>query len=381
MNKIGFLLTIILLFFFGSIFSQYSQINGQKTIGNLKHNFARSVISLEDGGYIVIGETETDTNGMDFLLARVSVSNEIVWQKTFGGSGVDRPAEIIRDENNNFLIIGSTSSTDGDINENNGLFDFWLVNINVDGELLWEKTYGGSENDFGIDIVSVKEKGYYIAGNSSSSNGNISNNNGGSDFWLIKVDESGSQSWDKNYGGSENDYLKDILFKDSSIYLLGGTKSSNGDVLHNQGKKDVWFVKISLDGELVWENTYGGSETEEGKVINSSEDGGFLIGAVTKSEDGDITKSFGLNDFWILKTDNQGKLEWQRSIGGSRDDVLKDVLEPTMGFYWQVILILTMAILMKTKVEAIFGLLRYTQMVPLTGRRPMVAVVTRIAVK
>jgi len=129
MNKIGFLLTIILLFSFGSIFSQYSQINGQKTIGNLKHNFARSVISLEDGGYIVIGETETDTNGMDFLLARVSVSNEIVWQKTFGGSGVDRPAEIIRDENNNFLIIGSTSSTDGDINENNGLFDFWLVII------------------------------------------------------------------------------------------------------------------------------------------------------------------------------------------------------------------------------------------------------------
>ncbi len=327
-----YIFSIVLLFSFVSVFSQYSQINGQKTIGNLKHNFAHSVIALEDGGYIVIGETETDTNSMDFLVARVSVSNEIVWQKTYGGSGVDRPSEIIRDENNGFLIIGSTSSADGDITENNGLYDFWLVNINVDGELLWEKTFGGSENDFGVDIISTNTAEYYIAGNSSSIDGDISGNNGGSDFWLIKVEENGFQSWDRNYGGSENEYLKDIILLDTSIYLLGGTKSNNGDVSNNQGEKDVWFLKTDFDGEIIWENTFGGSDTEEGKVINQLNDGGFLLGAVTKSEDGDISKSFGLNDFWLLEINDLGEMLWQKSYGGSRDDVLKDVLKTDDGF-------------------------------------------------
>jgi len=321
-----------MFFCFGSTYSQNSQINGQITLGNEFHNFAYSLIMLDDGSYLVLGDTETDTNSMDILVAMVSDSNTLIWQKTYGGSGVDRPSKIIQLSDEEFLILGSTSSADGDIAENSGLYDFWLLKINKAGKLLWEKTYGGSENDFGIDIFR-RDDIFYIAGYSFSNDGDISDNKGGSDYWLLKLDQNFQILWEKNYGGSDNENLKDLLvLENDNILLLGGTNSSDGDVSLNKGEKDVWLVETDEYGQILYENTYGGSDNEEGKAIWLTENGDLIVGAVTKSTDGDISKSFGLNDFWLMGIDSVGQLQWQKSYGGSRNDVLKDVLSTDDGY-------------------------------------------------
>ena len=321
-----------MVFCLGSVYSQFSQINGQKTIGNEFHNFAYSLIMLDDGSYLVLGDTETDTNSMDILISMISDSNTIIWQKTYGGSGVDKPSKIIQLTDDEFLIVGSTSSFDGDIAANHGLYDYWLFKINKAGKLLWEQTYGGSENDFGIDI-SHRTEACFVAGYSSSNDGDISENKGGSDYWLLKLDEDFQLEWDKNYGGSDNENLKDLLvLENNNILLLGGSNSTDGDVSLNKGEKDVWLVETDENGQLLWEKTYGGSDNEEGKAISKTENGNLIIGTVTKSEDGDISKSFGLNDYWLLGTDSLGQLQWQKSYGGSRNDVLKKVLPTDDGY-------------------------------------------------
>lgn len=327
------IILVILLFAVDSLYSQYSQINGQKTLGNLKHNFTYSIITVDDGGYIVLADTETDTNSMDYFITRVSESNEIIWQKTFGGSGVDRPSEIISVANGNFLIIGSTTSTDGDISSNHGLYDYWLFKINANGDLIWEKTFGGSNSDFGIDIKTHTGSEIYVGGNSSSIDGDVTENNGGNDFWFIKLNENGELLQEDNYGGSNDEYFKDLLIDgNDDFYLLGGTRSDDGDISFNHGEKDVWIVKADSNGELLWEKSFGGSNVEEGKVTLVKEDSSLIIGAVTNSIDGDLTKNYGLNDYWIFNIDRSGALIWQKVFGGSRSDVLKDILKTNDGF-------------------------------------------------
>jgi len=333
MNNLKYIFLVVLLLAVDSIYCQYSQINGQKTIGNLKHNFSYSVVSVEDGGYIILGDTETDTNSMDYFVTRLSATNEIIWQKTYGGSGVDRPSEIVKDGNNGFLIIGSTSSDDGDIDFNHGLYDYWLININANGDLIWQKTYGGSNNDFGVDVGILSNSEIFVGGNSTSLDGDVTSLNGGIDFWLIKLNETGEILWDKNYGGSDDESLKDLLVDgNSGLYLLGGSRSSDGDVSFNHGEKDVWLTKLSSVGELLWEKSFGGSNNEEGKVSLFTQDSSLIVGTVSNSTDGDLTKNYGLNDYWVFSIDGSGNLIWQRSFGGSRADVLKDILKTDDGF-------------------------------------------------
>jgi hypothetical protein len=270
---------------------------------------------------------------MDYLLIKVLADGQIDWQKTFGGEAVERPSQIIPDNGGGFYVIGSSSSSQLAFSSNHGLFDVFLTHFSLAGKLLWQKNYGGSGIDFGIDIKLKDNGNFLIAASTTSEDVDVSENKGLTDFWLFELDPAGNIVWEKTYGGSDLEYL-DGFFVDGndSIYLLGGTKSNDGDISFNHGDKDVWLVKTNGQGEILWEKTYGGSESDEGKVIRLSHNDNIIIASTSRSEDGDITKSYGLNDFWIFEVDNSGKLLWQRSYGGSKNDSPKDLFVTEDGY-------------------------------------------------
>ncbi len=333
MNFRQYIIIVISLFFVLKTSAQNVEINMQQTLGNEFHNFSYSILPLNDGGYIVLADTESDTSSMDYMIIKVLPDGEIDWQKNYGGEGVERPAQIIPDNEDGFYVIGSSSSKEGEYSNNHGSFDVWLAHFNLAGKLLWHTNYGGSGTDNGLDILHKENGNFLIAGTTSSSDVDVEHNNGLSDIWLIEINSEGNILWEKTYGGSDNEYFGGFYVDESeNIFIVGGTKSTDGDVSFNHGDKDVWIIKTDAEGNLLRERTFGGSDSDDGKIIRKSLTNNLIITALTRSEDGDITKLFGMNDFWILEIDKYAELLWQRSYGGSKNDAPKDMLVTEDGY-------------------------------------------------
>lgn len=204
-----------------------------------------------DNSYLIITSSDskdfniTDNKGdYDFWILKIAANGTLLWQKNFGGSEIDEPRGICKTRDGNFLIVGDTRSADKDVSFNNGAADLWVIKITSDGNLLWEKTIGGSSFDVGRAIFKSQESGYLIAGGSRSSNNGLKNN-GQSDAWLLKIDESGNVIWQKSFGGSEVDFLYDVVeTSDLSIIAVGESGSKNGDILENKGFSDGLLIKL-----------------------------------------------------------------------------------------------------------------------------------------
>lgn len=333
MNFKQYLTLVISFIFVLKISAQDVEISTQHTLGNEFHNFSYSILPLFDGGYIVLADTESDTSSMDYMLIKVFPDGEIDWQKNYGGEGVERPSQIIPDNEDGFYVIGSSSSKEGEYSNNHGSFDVWFAQFNFAGKLLWHKNYGGSGSDNGLDIWHKENGNFIIAGTTSSNDVDIEQNKGLSDIWLFEINKEGNILWEKTFGGSDYEYFGGLCVdKNDDIFIVGGTKSVDGDVSFNHGDKDVWLIKTNDEGVLLKEKTFGGSDSDDGKVIRKSHTNNLIITALTRSEDGDITKLFGMNDYWILEVDKYCNLMWQRSYGGSQNDAPKDMLVTDDGY-------------------------------------------------
>ncbi len=333
MNFKQYLTLVISFIFVLKISAQNAEISTQQTLGNEFHNFSYSILPLNDGGYIVLADTESDTSSMDYMIIKIFPDGEIDWQKNYGGEGVERPSQIIPDNEDGFYVIGSSSSKEGEYSNNHGSFDVWFAQFNFAGKLLWHKNYGGSGSDNGLDIWHKETGNFLIAGTTNSTDIDIEQNNGMSDIWLFEIDNEGNIIWDETYGGSDNEYFGGFYVDENDdIFIVGGTKSVDGDVSFNHGDKDVWLIKTNDEGELLNEKTFGGSDSDDGKIIKQSHTNNLIITSLTRSEDGDITKLFGMNDFWILEVNKSCELMWQRSYGGSKNDAPKDMLVTDDGY-------------------------------------------------
>nr|MBA3987295.1 hypothetical protein [Flavobacteriales bacterium] len=154
----------------------------------------------------------------------------------------------------------------------------------------WEKNYGGSQFDGFFDMIPTTDGGYLISGFSYSNNGDVDVSYGGGDIWLLKTDVSGAIQWQKTFGGSGYDIAEKILQTTDGGYILAGTTdSSDGDVANNYGQTDVWIIKINASGDLQWEKNYGGQSNESARNILATPDGGYLIIADTDSADNDVS--------------------------------------------------------------------------------------------
>jgi hypothetical protein len=260
-----------------------------------------------DGDYVVTFEIPTEWwKNSDCRILKLDESGNEVWDKTYGGSSYDRVYSIQQTSDGGYIVAGSTYSNDGDISDgNNGLGDYWVLKLDGSGNKEWDKTYGGSSNDKAYSIQQTSDGGYIVAGSTQSNSGDISDgNNGNVDYWILKLDESGNKVWDKTLGGSSYDSATSIQQTSDGGYIVAGsTKSSDSDITDsNNGKSDNWIIKLDESGNKVWDKTLGGSDSDNATSIQQTSDGGYIVAGTTSSNDGDITDgNNGSSDFWIIK--------------------------------------------------------------------------------
>lgn len=374
-----------------------------KTYGGSLNDSAQSVVATNDGGYAVLGFTQSsdgDVNGktdesFDYWVLKFDAQNTLEWQKTYGGSGNDRGKTIVQTQDGGYAIIGSSESTDGDVSENNGAQDYWLAKLDASGTISWQKSFGFQGNDVGISMIQTNDQGYLltgildvtasgglgntankslfsrhaggdywaikldvagnlewskffggnftdtpegviekadggfvIAGGSDSADTDISNNIGMYDFWIISINDMGDLVWEKSFGGEEIDEAWAMVkTNDGNIVIAGDTRSNTIDVSSNNGAADLWLIKISPSGELIWEQTIGGSSFDVARALTPTQDNGFLLAGSSRSNDGDVSENKGQNDAWVVKVDRNGLLQWETTIGGTNIDFAYGISE------------------------------------------------------
>ena len=171
-----------------------------------------------------------------------------------------------------------------------------------------------------------------MVGSSDSADVDIKDSKGAYDFWVVKISETGTLLWEKSFGGSQTDEARSITRSNDGNYIIvGDTRSSDLDVSINSGGADLWAIKISPIGELIWEKTFGGNSFDVARSISKTQDGDFIISGSSRSIDGDLTNNNGQNDAWVIKIDGNGKLKWQKTIGGSEIDFAYDAVELNDG--------------------------------------------------
>jgi hypothetical protein len=262
---------------------------------------------IGDGDYWLLA---TDSNGI------------LKWENSFGGTSPETLYSIEASADSGYILCGYTYSIDGDITYNHGNADIWIVKVDSTGVLQWQKTYGGSEFDDGRALKQTSDGGYIIVGSTKSVDGDITFNHGYIDAYVIKINSIGEIEWQKTYGGSLDDRARSIELTTDGGYIIGGfSESDDYDVAENKGDQDYWLFKIDASGNLLWENTFGGSDSDFGRSVINAVDGGYLLSGYACSSDFDITDfKGGYSDYWVVKTDSSGTLEWQKTFGGSATD-------------------------------------------------------------
>lgn len=246
----------------------------------------------------------------------------IEWQKALGGTHGESANAVQQTSDGGYIVAGHSMSNDGDVSGNHGGGDYWIVKLNSTGDIQWQKSLGGSNVDDAQSIRQTTDGGYIIAGSSNSSDGDISGNHGNYDYWIVKLDSSGNMQWQKSLGGSSVDMAQSIQQTSEGGYIVAGSSSSNdGDVNGNHGGGDYWIVKLDINGNIQWQKSLGGSSSEQVNSVQQTFDGGYIIAGTTVSTDGDITISYGNNDFWVVKLDSGGNMQWQKALGNIGDNI------------------------------------------------------------
>ncbi len=265
----------------------------------------------------------TGTLGLQGIwVVKLSAQGTLLWQRTYGGSGSENAVpQLRRTPDGGFMLHGLTTSDDGDVTDLNGPGeqDHWIVKLDAAGDIEWNRTLGGSGAEYGINVIPTTDGGYIVNfAYTRSNDGDVVNNHGEDDLWLVKLNVTGAIVWSLTLGGSDFELGMDaVVLPDGDIVILGHTKSTDGDVQENQGNYDVLLARVSSGGTLLWTRTYGGSQNETASDLLTTADGGFLVMASANSNDGDVTGAHGGQDMWVLKVNGNGDLLWQRTFGGS----------------------------------------------------------------
>jgi hypothetical protein len=297
------------------------------------------LISVEDGSFLfsassysLDGDFDKNYGESDAWLVKIDSTGQVIWSKNYGGSGREGAGDIITVDDG-YIVAGVSSSDDHDLPGNNGDEDAWVFKVDKNGALLWSKNYGGSLDDNLGGIKKTSDGGFVLVGSTASIDGDVSVNKGEYDAWILKIDENGEILWSRTYGGAKSDGFGSVNeFSDGSFLLSGSSFSSDFDVPGNKGESDVWILKINSQGDILKNYTYGGSGGESASFLLEIDGSQFLFGGSTDSEDGDIDYNRGGRDYWLLNTDQEGKLIWSKTYGGSDRDRMEGIIHHADGF-------------------------------------------------
>jgi hypothetical protein len=316
-------------------------IQWQKSLGGTFDDEAWSIIQTSDGGYMVAGYSRSidgdvtgHHSGQDCWVVKLDGSGNIQWQKCLGGTSNEGAWAVIQTSDGGYMIAGGTISTDGDVTGNHGIADYWIVKLDGSGNIQWQKCLGGTGDDEAYSIIQTSDGGYTIAGASSSTDGDVTGNHGNYDCWIVKIDGSGNIQWQKSLGGTESDFARSVIQTSDGGYVVAGNDSSNnGDVTGNHGSYDCWIVKLNSSGNIQWQKSLGGTNHDGAFSIKQTSDGGYIAAGYSRSNDGDVTGNHGGGDFWVVKLSSNGNIEWQKSLGGTSDEGVSSIKPTSDGGY------------------------------------------------
>lgn len=328
-----------------------------KTYAGEENNVINSMQATTDGGYIIAGNTNSFGMGKsDILIVKLNPDGTIAWEKAYGGEKGDSACCIQQTNDGGYIVMGRSASFE----EDSGL---WLFKLKPDGTIMWQKYYAGSLRGKIVSIQQTKDGGYIAAGSRNSVYGVGA---GGEDLWVLKFDSEGRVEWEKMYGGEKWDEATSIQqAKDGGYIVAGYLDSSNLLILklkangkiawqriyERAGKPfiiqltpddgyiiagnsyfmdkdyDVWILELNSEGDILWKKTYGGYKKDTADFIQPTSDGGYIVAGATNSFD---AKGY---DFWVLRLDSTGNINWQKSYGGAGNDFATSIQQTTDGGY------------------------------------------------
>lgn len=365
-NYLNFKTFCIIGLLWSSCFTAHSQdILWEKSYGGKNAEYLFDAQPTADYGFILAGSSlsnktgnKTDNNNgdLDYWVWKMDEKGELDWQKSFGGSGFDLLQSIKNTRDGGFILAGTSSSNASFQKKDScrGVTDFWVIKLDAKGEELWQKTIGGSGQDELLCAFQTRDGGYMLGGSSSSSPAIIENTNpnekkasdvkpdlyakreksrGNMDYWIVKLDKTGAVQWQKTYGGEYADLLRSMEQTKEGGYILGGYSNSpqSGEKADsNNGIGDYWIVKIDDVGNIEWQKTYGGNGDNQLYVIHQTDDGGYIAGGNSNSTT--PLTSLGGNvrsgtDYWVLKLNENGTIVWSETYDFGKVDILTSLVE------------------------------------------------------
>ncbi len=298
-----------------------TDVNGKmewnQTFGGREDDVGFSLIEAKDGGFILVGITNSfGAGGTDAWMIKTDQKGNLLWNHTYGGISDDQANAIIQTTDGGYAIVGTSASFGL-----NGYFDAWLLKTDSEGNLQWNKTFGFPDWDEAEAIIQISD-GFLFTGHTI-----VDDMIYFQDAWLVKTDANGDMVWNRTYninlqyGISPSENSRDLIPATDGGYILAG----NANEWQVDSGMDFWIIKVDDDGASEWNYTYGGASLERAYAITHTTDGGYAVVGKTDSYGG------GQFDFWILKLNSLGVLQWNMTFGTEYDEVAFDILETFDG--------------------------------------------------
>jgi hypothetical protein len=282
----------------------------RRTFGGARDDWGYTVQQSTDSGYIFIGSTQLSGAGeSDVWLLKTDPHGVIQWERTFGGGQPDYGYFMQEVPGGGYILLGETSSM------GMGARDAYLIRTDGEGNLLWSQTFGDSSDDIGYALWQTDDGGYVITG--FTDHQNIAQE----DLWVFKTDAAGAVQWERVYDTSFGAVGRSILQTMDGNYVIAGF------LMWGSATYDFWLVNVDSVGNLIWDRTFGWDGDERAAALGQTSDGGFIMAGLTSSV------GAGLHDAWLVKTDGEGTMEWERSFGGTNWDIFRAVQQTGDGGY------------------------------------------------
>ncbi len=270
---------------------------------------------LEDGVISLNINVDESFNEVEIIIGDNSGA-PTTFALAYGGALDDFGYSMDYTQDGGYVLAGSSMSSDNDVTSNNGGFDYWVVKVDENGTVQWESNFGGTGNDHARGIAQLTDGSYVVSGYSNSTDGDASTNYGDDDAWLIKLDINGNLVWQATLGTTYGDRAMGLEATDDGGFVVTGHVDINT-------YSNLWIAKFDAINNLEWENHYGGIFYEIGYNISSTADGGYIACGYSNTDG----TSFGSDSYYVVKVDNLGNLQWETRLGGSNSEYAWDVVE------------------------------------------------------
>ena len=311
-------LGVLLFVVFGSLAvifvkGETSETLWSQSYGSYGYEIAYDLAKAADGGYVMVGKGRDIANGGCWIV-KTDAQGNMEWNKTYGGIQEDIGYAIIATADGGYAIAGSTESF-GARALYSGSHDMWLIKTDAQGNMEWNKTYGEQYWEKAYAIAATSDGGYILAGEQNiSPSGN---------FWVVKTDGQGNMEWNKTYGGDLREIAYSVVEASDGGYAVAGYTWS----FTSAGKQDFWLVKTDGLGNVEWNQTYGGPGFDVAYSLISTSDGGYAIAGQSNSF------GTGDDDFWLVKTDVNGNMMWNKKYGSTESEGAYALIETSDGGY------------------------------------------------